>query len=100
MMATAELDYRIGEIRPPSQVVYHCHIALVREDDGYCAIVLNLPGASSDGATEEEAMQNVRESICGLIESYNSTNHPIPWKDPIPQNIPEGARTKWILVNV
>lgn len=107
-MATAELNYEnnagtadLGEVREPTQIVYHCHIALIREEDGsYSAVVLNLPGAASDGATEDEAMQNVRESICGLIESYNATNDPIPWKDPMSRDVPDGAKTKWILVNV
>ncbi len=106
-MATAELNHQntattvpVGEIQEPNQVVYHCHIAMIREEDGfYTAIVLNLPGAASEGATEDEAMQNVRESILGLIESYRATGHPIPWKDPVSQDVPDNAKPKWILVH-
>jgi len=108
-MATAELEPRNTaktirveeEPREPTQIVYHCHIAMIREEDGSCtAIVLNLPGAASEGGTEEEAMRNVRESIRGLIESYKATGDPIPWKDPVSQDVPDNADTKWILVHV
>jgi predicted RNase H-like HicB family nuclease len=100
-MATAEVGYEIGEIHEATEVVYHCNIAMIREEDGsYTAIVLNLPGAASEGATEDEAMANVRESICGLVESYTATGDPIPWKDPVPCDVPPDAKTKWILVYV
>ena len=79
---------------------YRCHVCLIREDDGsFSAVVLNLPGAGSCGDTEEEALQNVRESVLGVIESYLAAGDEIPWKDSLSEGIPEGAKHKWILVN-
>lgn len=84
--------------RPKS---YRCHVLLLKEDDGsYSALVLNLPGAGSCGDTEEEAMRNAREAVCGAIESYLDAGEEIPWLDSLTGDIPEGAKHKWILVNV
>lgn len=80
---------------------YRCHVALVSEDDGaYSAIVLNLPGAGSCGATKKEALDNVREAIIGVIESYIADDEDIPWADPACYSIPDDATEKWIIVNV
>ena len=85
----------------PAQSAYRCHVSLVPEEDGqFSAIVLNLPGAASCGASESEALANVEESIRGLIEVYNEHGDPIPWKDYGSEEIPNGAKTQWILVNV
>ncbi len=79
---------------------YRCHVCLICEEDGtFSAIVLNLPGAGSCGDTEEEALQNVREAVQGVIESYNASGETVPWKDSEPEDIPEGAKQTWILVN-
>jgi predicted RNase H-like HicB family nuclease len=85
----------------PKTNAYRCHICLIPEEDGeFSALVLNLPGAGSCGPTEAEAIQNVEESIRGLIEVYKDYGDPIPWKDSRAEEIPNGAKTKWILVNV
>jgi predicted RNase H-like HicB family nuclease len=81
---------------------YRCHVRLVKEDDGtFSAIVLNLPGAGSCGDTEEEAILNVREAVCGVIGSYEADGEPVPWRDPFSYSdeIPDDAKHKWILVN-
>jgi len=79
---------------------YRCHICLIPEEDGsFSAIVLNLPGAGSCGSTEEEAVQNVREAILGVIESHAAANEEIPWRDSMASDIPQGAKQKWILVD-
>lgn len=80
---------------------YRCHILLTKDDDGgYSAVVLNLPGAGSCGDTEEEAIENVREAICGVVESYIADNEEIPWIDSLARSIPEHAKQLWILVHV
>jgi predicted RNase H-like HicB family nuclease len=90
-----------NEVAWPEESAYRCHICLVPEDDGqFSAIVLNLPGAASCGATESEALENVQESIRGLIEVYKEHDDPIPWKDSRSEEIPAGTKTQWILVNV
>ena len=95
-------SFVFDEVEWPEQAAYRCHICLVQEDDEQIsAIVLNLPGAASCGATECEALENVRESILGLIEVYKEHGDPIPWVvDSRSEEIPNGARTQWILVNV
>ena len=38
-------------------------IALLRSDEGYSVSVPGLPGCCSQGATEQEAVQNIRVAI-------------------------------------
>lgn len=38
-------------------------IALVETDEGYAESVPGLPGCWSQGATEQEALENIREAI-------------------------------------
>ena len=38
-------------------------IALLRTDEGYSVSVPGLPGCWSQGATEEEALQNIQDAI-------------------------------------
>ncbi len=94
-------SFVFDEIQWPNQNAYQCHVCLIDEEDGQVsAIVLNLPGAASCGETEAEAVKNVKESVHGLIEVYNEHGDPIPWKDYRSEEIPSGAKTRWILVNV
>ena len=79
---------------------YRCHVCVVRDDDRWSVMVLNLPGTGSCGDTEQEAMENVREAIAGVIESYCEHDEEIPWTDSNADDIPVGARHKWILVEV
>jgi predicted RNase H-like HicB family nuclease len=80
---------------------YRCHVLLIREDEGdYSAVVLNLPGVGSCGATEAEAIVNAREAIRGAIESYLDADEEIPWKVSRAADIPDDAKQKWILVHV
>lgn len=79
---------------------YRCHIILMEEEDhSFSAVVLNLPGAGSCGATEEEAIENVREAVLGVIESYQEAGEEIPWCNSSECEIPEGAKQRRILVN-
>lgn len=79
---------------------YRCHLAIVREDDSsFSAIVVNLPGVGSCGDSEDEAVANAREAIIGALESYNEDGAKIPWVISTHESIPEGAKTKWILVD-
>jgi predicted RNase H-like HicB family nuclease len=43
------------------------------ESDAYIAEVPSLPGCHSDGATAEEAVENVKDAIA-LMESYMRDN--------------------------
>ncbi len=44
-------------------------IALQDTDEGYSVSVPGLPGCWSQGATEEEALQNIREAIREYLEA-------------------------------
>jgi predicted RNase H-like HicB family nuclease len=79
---------------------YRCHIGLCYEEGRWSAIVLNLPGVGSCGDTEDEALANVQEAAEGAILSFIESGDTIPWTDPTSDDIPEGAKLKWILVNV
>ncbi len=78
------------------------HVAIVRDsNDSVSAIALNLPGTGGCGATEEEALNSLREAIVEVIASYADDNEEAPWIDCVEhEDIPEAAKLKWILVNV
>ena len=85
----------------PSHGTTACDLAIVREDDGsYSAIVLNLPGAGSCGATRDEAISNAMDAVRAVIASYAADNEQVPWIEPNQYSIPEGADRKRILMNV
>jgi predicted RNase H-like HicB family nuclease len=45
------------------------HIALQKEsEDGYVVRCLELPGAMSQGETEEEALANIRDAILTILD--------------------------------
>jgi len=90
-----------GGVAPLGPNSYRCDLALVKEDDGtYTAHVLNLPGADTCGDTESEAIDNAKESVAALVDSYTSAGKQVPWTDPARSGIPEGAQRKQVLVNV
>lgn len=89
---------------PPERV--RCHIAITPEEDGgFSVVVLNLPGAGSCGATQEEAISNVRDAVAGAVELYRELGMDIPWLDLAEYDLEEygtlsEATLRWILVNV
>lgn len=78
------------------------HLAIVKDSDGtFSVIVLNLPGCGSCGDSEDEAIANTREAIRGVVASYRDDNEDVPWLDAVDgDDIPEGAKLKWIMVDV
>lgn len=57
-------------------------LGIIQEDDGgFSAIALNLPGAGSCGDTEAEAVENAREAISGVLETYEELGQGVPWRD-------------------
>ena len=63
---------------------YAVRIERLDESDGgsYLAIVPDLPGCMSDGATPEEALRNVQEAITSWIEAAKQWNSEIPEPSP------------------
>jgi predicted RNase H-like HicB family nuclease len=68
---------------------YAVRIERLAEDDGggYLAVVPDLPGCMSDGATPEEALKNVQEAIASWIEAAKE------WQTEVPESSPPLART-------
>ncbi len=48
------------------------------EDDWWIAEVPSLPGCVSQGRTQDEAIQNVRDAIKGYIEALEDDGLPVP----------------------
>lgn len=48
------------------------------EGGGFLAVVPDLPGCMSDGATQEEAVANVRDAIAAWIEAAEDLGHAVP----------------------
>ncbi len=64
------------------KTVYECQAVLCPEEDGgFSAHVANLPGAVSQGETQDDALTNLREAFVGAIETYRELGMEIPWSD-------------------
>ena len=48
-------------------------VALRRSEEGYSVSCPGLPGCWSQGQTEEEALENIREAIREYLEAVNET---------------------------
>ena len=67
----------------------------------FSVIVLNLKGCGSCGESEEDAVENVRDAIIEMVASFKDDGVDIPWVDtPEYDEIPDGAKLKWIMVDV
>ena len=62
--------------------VYECRVAIVKDDDGYIAYSLNLPGTASQGDTMEEVITNITDALEGTLEIHKA-NGKIPWREEI-----------------
>ena len=82
-------------IRPKYSVLIR---ALPPDDGGgWLAIVPDLPGCSSDGETQMEALQNVQDAIEQWLVTAAKHGHPIPEQDTFisvafAQEVPEEVR--------
>jgi predicted RNase H-like HicB family nuclease len=47
-------------------------IALLKTDEGYSVSVPGLPGCWSQGATEQEALENIQEAIQGYLAARDA----------------------------
>jgi predicted RNase H-like HicB family nuclease len=47
-------------------------IALLKTDEGYSVSVPGLPGCWSQGATEEEALENIQDAIQGYLATRDT----------------------------
>jgi predicted RNase H-like HicB family nuclease len=58
--------------RYPAQVFWS------EEDEGYIAIATDLPGCSSFGATQQEALAELQDAIAAWIEAAQGAGNPVP----------------------
>ncbi len=80
--------------------VYRCHLAILKDaEDEFSVLVLNLPGSGSSATTEKEAITRAKEAVAGVIASYNNQNEEIPWLSSGSYEIPEGAKSQWVIVD-
>ena len=79
---------------------YECVVVLCPEDVGFSAYVERLPGIVSEGDTEEETLRNIKDALTAALHLYLEDGS-IPWagKDEAVA-APEGAKKRWVLVNV
>lgn len=80
---------------------YVCEVRIGPEaEGGYSAYAPQLPGAHSQGETEREASESIKEAIGGLIRSYLDSKEEIPWIDrsEVPRR-QEGEMAKWVTIN-
>ena len=67
-----------------ASLIYPVTIQPLSADDGggFVALVRDLPGCMSDGATPEEALANVEDAIACWIEAARDLGRPIPSPTP------------------
>jgi predicted RNase H-like HicB family nuclease len=56
------------------------------EEGGYWAYVPALPGCFTQGKTEEEVIEMIKEAVPGFIESLAKLGKPIPAETPHPHS--------------
>src|SRR6266496_925873 len=63
--------FRAHAVESQQEVVMKYKIALRETDEGYSVSVPGLPGCWSQGATEEEAVENIRDAIREYLAVVN-----------------------------
>ena len=57
-----------------------CPVFLLPEDEGgFSIIAADLPGVASQGETEAEALDNIREAFASAIRCYKEDGKSVPW---------------------
>ena len=80
--------------------VYRCMVYITPEEEGgFSAVAANLPGAASQGDTEEEALANITEALHGVLESYQEMGEKIPWLTTPRQKAQETTKSHWVVVH-
>ncbi len=80
----------------PERPLYECRAVLMQEDDGYSVYASRLPGVHSQGATETEAIENIKQAYLGVLEAYHEREAEIPWRDAF---VDPNGKEVWVLVN-
>lgn len=71
----------VNWIAYPSQTCFECRVGLIRESDGsFSVYAINLPGVSSQGESEQEAIANISDALTGVLIEYVADRE-IPWSN-------------------
>jgi len=77
---------------------YECRVYLLPENEGFSIWMADLPGVASQGDTEAEAIEHLKEAFLAVLEVYQEDGMEVPWL-PKPKTRPADATERWILVN-
>ncbi len=109
MATIEEIDVRRGDplsyLEIPAwtrfdETTFECRVLICPEETGgYSAHATRLPGVVSQGDTEREALENIRDAFRGAISVYQEEGTPVPWS-PIDFDPPKNSVQRWILVDV
>ncbi len=69
---------------------YNIEIFYSKEDEGYIAVVPELPGCSAFGETEEEALKEVKVAIELWLKAAKEEGRPIP--EPLGRPVSEALK--------
>lgn len=76
-----------------------CTVHLIPEEDGgYSAIAADLPGVASQGETEQEALDNIREAYASAIRCYKQHGKTVPWLN-TPEPSEPGSVTRSVVIH-
>lgn len=79
---------------------FHVHLVIIKDGESeFSAIAWNLPGAGSCGDTVQEAVNNAKDAVREVLESYKASGEAIPWGDRAGEQIPPDAEQKWVIVH-
>ena len=82
-----------------SRGVYRCEVILeTDETGGFTVFVPGLPGVASQGDTEADALENIREALAAALATYLAKGQSIPWVEEDPTES-SGIR-RWVVVHV
>ena len=90
-------DWKLREYNPP---VKSFRAALCPEEEGgFSIFAIHLAGVVSQGDTEAEAVENIREAFLAMLESCQKHNEPLPFSaQPVVELAPD-CRLLWIKVD-
>jgi predicted RNase H-like HicB family nuclease len=81
------------------EAVLRCDALLSPEETGFSIHCLNLPGVVSQGETEAEAVENIKDAFRETVLYYRESHQPIPWGNADVERTP-GSRTKFVIVRI
>lgn len=68
-------------------------------DGGFTVSIVNLPGVVSEGDTEREALENIKEALRAAIRTYRNDKVEVPWISGDEPSVLD-SRFRLIVVNV